>query len=280
MAIPILDNHIHLEPFRGRNIEAVRDFERQGGTHVIISHLPYEEVPTRELSDFKRAYDLTISLKDRVNKETGVRAYATVGPYPVQLMDLEKLYGLDRAKELMFRAFEMAADYVRDGKAIAIGEVGRPHFPVSSDIWRASNDLLLLGMALAKEAGCAIVLHTEHATSDNMRELASMAEQAGLDRNRVVKHYCPPLVHPKENFGLMPSVLASKEAVKEALEKGTRFLLETDFLDDPRRPGAVLSIATVPKRTNAFINQGLMSEEQAYKIHSENPKMTYGSAFE
>ncbi|MDD1652787.1 MAG: TatD family hydrolase [Methanomicrobiales archaeon] len=280
MATPILDNHIHLEPFRGRNIEAVKDFERLGGTHLIISHLPYEEVPTRELSDFKRAYDLTISLKDRVNRETSVRAYATVGPYPVQLMDLEKQFGLDRAKELMFRAFEMAADYVREGKAIAIGEVGRPHFPVSSDIWRASNELLLLGMSLAKEAGCAIVLHTEHATVDNMRELASMAEQAGLDRNRVVKHYCPPLVHPKENFGLMPSVLASKEAVKEALEKGTRFLLETDFLDDPRRPGAVLSITTVPKRTNAFIKQGLMTEEQAHVIHSENPKMTYGSAFE
>lgn len=280
MAIPILDNHVHLEPFRGRNVDAVRDFEQQGGTHLIISHLPYEEIATRELSDFKRAFDLTISLKDKVNKETGVKAHATVGPYPVQLMDLEKLYGMDRAKELMFRAMEMAADYVRENKALAIGEVGRPHFPVSTEVWRASNELLLLAMKLAKEVGCAIVLHTEHATPDNMRDLASMAEQAGLDRNKVVKHYSPPLIHPKENFGLMPSVLASKDAVKEALGKGDRFLLETDFLDDPRRPGAVLSITTVPKRTNAFMQQGLMTEEQAYKIHVENPKSVYGSAFE
>jgi TatD-related deoxyribonuclease len=195
-------------------------------------------------------------------------------------MDLEKIYGLDRAKELMFRAMEMAADYVRENKALAIGEVGRPHFPVSTEIWRASNELLLLAMSLAKSVGCAIVLHTEHATPDNMRDLASMAEQAGLDRNKVVKHYSPPLIHPKENFGLMPSVLASKEAVKEALGKGDRFLLETDFLDDPRRPGAVLSITTVPKRTNALMQQGLMTEEQAYKIHVENPRSVYGSAFE
>jgi len=280
MSVPILDNHIHLEPFRGRNVDAVMDFERQGGTHLIISHLPYEEVPTKELADFKRAFDLTISTKDRVNKETHVKAYATVGPYPVQLMDLEKLYGLERAKELMFRALEMAADYVRENKALAIGEVGRPHFPVSTEIWNASNELMLLAMALAKEVGCAIVLHTEHATPDNMRELASMAEHAGLDRDKVVKHYSPPLIHPKENFGLMPSVLAGKAAVKEALGKGTRFLLETDFLDDPRRPGAVLSITTVPKRTNALMQQGLMTEEQAYKIHVENPRTTYGSAFE
>src|SRR4030042_262716 len=145
MPIPILDNHIHLEPFRGRNVDAVRDFERQGGTHLIISHLPYEEIST----------------------------------------------------------MEMSADYVRENKALAIGEVGRPHFPVSTEIWNASNELMLLAMALAKEAQCAIVLHTEHVTPDNMREFASMAEQAGLPRDRGVKHYSPPPLHPQENFGLM-----------------------------------------------------------------------------
>src|SRR4030065_2550143 len=105
MPIPILDNHIPCEPFRGRNVDAVRDFERQGGTHLIISHLPYEEISTTELSDFKRAFDLTVSMKDRVNKETHEKAYATVGPYPGQLMAPETLFALDRTKEHILRAF-------------------------------------------------------------------------------------------------------------------------------------------------------------------------------
>lgn len=278
-SVPILDNHVHLEPFRGRNVEAVRDFERQGGTHLIISHLPYEETPVRNYMDFRTAFDLTISTKDRVNKETGVRAYATVGPYPAELLDLEKVHGLEKAKEIMMKGMEIAAEYVKEGKAIAIGEVGRPHFPVSRDAWAASNEILIFAMKLAKEVGCAIVLHTESATPDSMRELAGMAGEAGMDRDRVVKHYSPPLVLPKENFGLMPSVLAGKDAIKEALSKGTRFLMETDFLDDPRRPGAVLAIQTVPKRTNAFMQQGIMTEEQAIQIHQENPRRTYGDAF-
>jgi TatD-related deoxyribonuclease len=95
-----------------------------------------------------------------------------------------------------------------------------------------------------------------------------------------VKHYCPPLVLEEENHGLMPSVLAGKDAVKAALGKGTRFMMETDFLDDPRRPGAVLSIRTVPKRTLALMDQGLMTQEQAHKIHVDNPRATYGPAFE
>jgi len=37
-------------------------------------------------------------MKDRVNKETMVRAFATVGPYPAELMDLEKIHGLEWQK--------------------------------------------------------------------------------------------------------------------------------------------------------------------------------------
>ncbi len=274
-----MDNHVHLEPYKGRNVESVRDFERSGGTHLIISHLPYDEVPIRTADDFRRSFDLTVSMKDRVNSETHVKAYATVGPYPAELLDLTKLHGFETAKEVMMRGMEIAAEYVSDGKALAIGEVGRPHFPVSSDVWKASNEILERAMALAKEVGCAIVLHTESATPENMHELALMADKVGLDKNRVVKHYSPPLILPEENFGLMPSVLVGRDSAERALRKGTRFLMETDFLDDPKRPGAVLAITTVPKRTKTLLQKGIMTEEQAYKIHADNPRVTYGSRF-
>lgn len=280
MTAPVLDNHVHLEPVRGRHVDSARDFEREGGTHLIISHLPYEELPVRGPEDFRRGFEATVAVKDRVNRETGVKAYATVGPYPVELLELEKVHGLQKAKAIMIKGMDIAAEFVQEGKALAIGEVGRPHFPVSTDVWNASNEIMLHGMRLAKEVGCAIVLHTENASPENMKELAEMADRAGLPRGKVVKHYSPPLVLPEENHGLVPSVLAGRDAVKEALSKGTRFLMETDFLDDPRRPGAVLSITTVPKRTRWLLERGLMSEEQGYKIHHDIPRATYGSAFE
>lgn len=279
MAVPILDNHVHLEPRRGRNIDAVRDFERLGGTHVIVSHQPYDELRVNSPDDFRRSFDLTVSMVDRINSETSVKAYATVGPYPTELLHLEKRLGLEKAKEAMMDGMDTAAEYVRDGKALAIGEVGRPHFEVSDAVLEASNDILAHAMSLAREVGCAIVLHTEVGTKETMMNLAEMADDVGLDRGRVVKHYSPPIVLPEENFGLMPSVLAGKDAVREALSKGSRFMMETDFLDDPRRPGAVLAITTVPKRTLRFIEQGLMTEEQAREIHYDNPRRTYGPSF-
>jgi TatD-related deoxyribonuclease len=280
MAPPILDNHVHLEPIRGRHVDAARDFERAGGTHLIISHLPYVELRVRSEGDFRRGFDQTIAVKDRVNAETGVKAHATVGPYPVELLGLEKAHGLARAKEIMLAGMDLAAEYVRDGKALAIGEVGRPHFPVSADELAASNDIMFHAMRLARENGCAVVLHTESASPASMKEIAEMADRAGLSRHRVVKHYSPPLILPEENHGLMPSVLSGRDAVKEALSKGTRFLMETDFLDDPDRPGAVMAITTVPKRVRTFLEQGTMTEEQVHKIHVDNPRATYGPAFE
>src|SRR5512137_1249143 len=185
MTVPVLDNHVHLEELRGRHVDSVRDFQKAGGTHLIISGPPQDEFRVKSSDDWRKAYDITIALKNRVNKEKTVKAFATVGPYPVELLEMEKEFGLENAAQLMMEGMEIAAQYVRDGKALAIGEVGRPHFPVSTDVWNISNEIMFHGMRLAKEVGCAVVLHTESATLASMKELGEMADKVGLPRNRV-----------------------------------------------------------------------------------------------
>lgn len=275
MSLPILDNHVHLHP-QGHNVEAVKEFAKAGGTHLILSHLPYEEVRVRSAEDFSLSYEITLKMAQRCRSETTVGVDVTVGPYPVLLIHIAEKQGLDKAIEIMKAGMELAQRLVLDGKAIGIGEIGRPHFPVPQEINEASNQIMSYGMQLAKEAGCPVVLHTESATPENMREFAEMADRVGLQRSKVVKHYSPPLVLEAENSGLFPSVLAKKEFTQEALAKGSRFLLETDYLDDLRRPGAVLSITTVPKRTISLLQSGQMTEEQAYRIHVDNPLKVYG----
>jgi TatD-related deoxyribonuclease len=175
---------------------------------------------------------------------------------------------------------EIAADLVREGKALGIGEIGRPHFPVSERIWERSNEVLRYGLQLAKEQGCAVQLHTESAGPRVWRELAGFADEVGLDREKVVKHYSGAAVLPEENFGLFPSVLSSKKNINEAAGKGSRFMMETDFLDDPRRPGAVMAPATVPKRTKAMLESGVFDEELVHKVHKEWPERVYGIEIE
>ncbi len=54
-------------------------------------------------------------------------------------------------------------------------------------------------------------------------------------------------------------------------------MMETDYIDDKSRPGAVLGPKTVPRRTKAFLQNGLFTEEDVYKIHvGGNPRKVYG----
>ena len=102
-----------------------------------------------------------------------------------------------------------------------------------------------------------------------------MASKAGLDPGRLVKHHSTPFTRPEDTHDLVPSILAKEDLVAEALKGGPRFLLETDYIDDPRRPGAVLGPATVPRKTKAWIAKALLTEDQADVIHREMPQRTY-----
>ncbi|MBP8685545.1 MAG: TatD family hydrolase [Methanomassiliicoccales archaeon] len=270
---PVLDNHVHLQP-RGRNVEGVKDFLKAGGTHLIVSHMPYQEAPVRSAEDFRSAYGITLRMVEGA-RSAGAGAFATLGPYPVQLLELAEAMPLERAVEVMKGGMDIAASLVREGRAIALGEIGRPHFPVPDDVMAASNAILAYGMQLAKECGCPVVVHAESATPASMEELGAMADRVGLPRERVVKHYCGPLVAPHESRGLYPSVLATRPMVQEALAKGDRFLLETDFMDDLERPGAVLAITTVPKRMRQLVEKGT-DPSVLWKVNKDNPERVYG----
>lgn len=272
----ILDNHVHLDP-RGDRENNLKKFAEAGGTHIVLVNKPYHDSALMETKSHQKNFDITLDLADVCRKaETGVTVYVVLGPYPVDFLKLAEKIGTEDAKAVMFKSMDLAVEHIQEGRAIALGEIGRPHFPVSQELMDCSNEILEYGMGVAGDAGCPVVLHTESATEQTWIELAEMADRSGLKRDKVVKHFSPPAVDETENRGLFPSVLAKKKSVKDAAAKGDRFMMETDFLDDPRRPGAVLGITTVPKVTKMLLTSGLATEDQLFNIHKNHPEKIYG----
>ena len=272
--VPVYDNHIHMSP-SGRNVDALREFQAAGGTGLTLVTLPYKEVQISKGEDFARSYEITYGLAERARECTDLEINIAVGPYPVLIIPLAEAYGLERAEEMLMKGMDDAARDVAEGRAVAIGEIGRPHFPVSQEIWDASNRVLLHGMELARENDCPVIIHCE-SEADTDRSLAELADMAGLDRGLVVKHSSPPWVTDEETHGVMPSIPASKSNLKEALSKGTdRFMIETDYIDDPEKPGAIMSVNTVPKKVAAWVANGQVSEESIYRICRDIPDSLY-----
>jgi TatD-related deoxyribonuclease len=279
LSFPILDNHLHLDP-DGDNVDAVREFIKAGGTHIVMCYKPLRSYPIAKLKNYRSAFEANYNVVEQVRNKTSVKIFLSLGPYPVDLIRLSESMTIGEAKSIMMEGMDLAAKYFEEGKTVAIGEIGRPHFQVSPEIIEVSNEILEYGMGLAKDVGCPVILHTESSTPDVCRELAEIADKVGLRRDKVVKHYSPPLVLEEENHGLFPSVLATEDSIKTAIGKNNRFLMETDFLDDLKRPGAVLGIKTVPKRTRAFLDKGFFTEDDVWKIHKDNPELVYGVEIE
>ncbi len=271
--LPILDNHMHLNP-AGRCLDAVREFARAGGTHIVLVSLPPWSLGI-EISapdDYRKVFDKVLKIAWRAEEVEKVKVFVVLGVHPAEINRLSERLGLPSAVELMKGGLELACEYVREGKAIGL-KSGRPHYEVEPKIWDASNDIMRRSFELAKDAGCAVQLHTESATEEGLVEIAGIARDAGLPPEKVIKHFAPPMVKVCERIGIFPSVLANEEAMQNALKEGTRFMMETDYIDDPERPGAVLGPKTVPKRTRQLISE--WGEDVFWKIHKENPEKVY-----
>jgi TatD-related deoxyribonuclease len=229
---------------------------------------------------YKSCYLETLKMAEEIRSKICVGVFVTVGPYPVDFLKLKEKFGRNVAIQIMKKGMDEAAKLCEEKQCIGIGEIGRPHFPVEDQVIEDSNSILQYGMQKAKDVGVPIVVHTESTTPEQCQELANMGKNVGLSAEKIVKHFAPPLIAFEENYGVMPSILASEKNIIESLTKGSRFMTETDYIDDPKRPGAVLGPKTVPKLTKKLLDRGILDKNRAVEIHIENPKKIYNIALE
>ncbi len=103
-------------------------------------------------------------MAEEIRAAVGIGVFVVVGPYPVDILPLQEKFGRETAIEIMKKGMDEAAVLCEKRKCIAIGEIGRPHFPVDQQILQDSNDILFYGMQKAKDVGVPVVLHTESTT--------------------------------------------------------------------------------------------------------------------
>lgn len=212
--IPSTDNHIHVDPINGEGpLDVASKFHRSGGTSMIIPNKPTWTVSPE--CSFVEAMELVVKYADEINQETDVKAFAVVGAHPAELSRrVEAGMDLVQAEELMRGALEAAKNMVLEGRAVGIGEIGRPHYPVLPEEMEVHNHLMVYAMELAREADCPVQLHTESASEEQYQEFAEMARKAHLKEEKVIKHFSGPFILPEENHGITPSLIASGDVMR------------------------------------------------------------------
>lgn len=265
--IPITDDHIHLDPINGRGVEAAKDFKRAGGTHIFLVTKPswsYGITPSCS-EDYRFVFERTLQVAKAV-AEIGIVVFPVLGVHPAEITRMSERMTLEDVAELMKGGLTLASGYVRDGKAVAL-KSGRPHYPVDTPTWDASNAVLRHALMLGAECDCAVQIHAE---SGPCNDVVPMAREAKIPLIRVVKHFATP------DTPLSPSLLAKHEAIPTLARQGRTFTMESDYMDERSRPGAVIGPKSVPRFTRRLLENGAISLEDTYRIHVDSPQRMYG----
>ncbi len=295
---PITDGHMHLDR-KGRCLDAAYDFEKSGGTRLILVHKPdFSQLP-QNIGDVSSAYIETLSIANEVRESTEIQVQVVLGPHPVVWVHQLELLGEEMATELHLSSIDLALEYFQSGDCVAIGEIGRPHFPVSSKVWNSANKMLEDILEKCASYNAPVQFHVEDRGSETCTELHEICTYANYPLSIALRHYAPANVSPVFTSELPVSVSMGRGSIEkiastvdaDLLSKGKHppILMETDYLDDPKRPGAVLGPRTIPKRTNELgkylqtpQEDGGMGWNQQkiaeflWKIHRVWPDMLYG----
>ena len=264
---PVTDDHIHIDPVNGRGIEAAKDFQRAGGTHICLISKPSSSfsISPNSGADYIPVFEETLRVADLV-RETGVVVFPVLGVHPAEIGWLTEWMTIPEAVGVMKGGLNCAAGFVREGKAIAL-KSGRPHYEVTPEVLSASNEILAHALGLAADCGCALQIHAE---TGPCADIIGMAAKAGVPRERVVKHYATP------DTPLHPSFIARHEGILDLIRGRRPFTMESDYMDENSRPGAVVGPKSVPRYTNQLLTTGVLTEEDCFRIHGETVEKVYG----
>lgn len=269
------DAHLHVNPVVGLGAEKIaRKFKREGGWFIAIVALPpyYYGFNDLSIESYKRVSELLAREASRV-REQGLEVASFMGIHPAEIDEYykrgvkgEKLYSL------LSGVLKLIEENLKVGVIDGIGEVGRQHYTTSPERFVLSEIIMREALVLAKSLGAPVQLHLEQGGFATALSIRSLVDTLGLNAKHTILHHASSdTALWASNYGL-PFTAPVKRLDEEYL-KGIRVeycMLESDFLDDPRRPGVSAYPWDIPVLVRELITRGAINEEIAYKVLVDN----------
>lgn len=271
---PIIDNHIHINLDNGFGIEAIKIFEKYGGTHIFLVSLPSWcfNISIKKASDYKILFEKTIKTASLIKKNTNVEVYPIIGIHPMELLNLNEKYSIEKSADIILSGLEIASKYVAERKVFGL-KSGRPHILIQNDLQNISNMILEKSLLTSKDLNCPLQIHDKDMSIKNIIELGTIIQKLNCKNNKIINHHALPYIHTCKLFNLYPSITAKIDNIETSIKKSSRFILETDYMDDKTRPGAVLGTKTIPKNIKKLIP--IYGTDIFWKINKENIEDIY-----
>ena len=272
------DAHCHVNPVKGMGAAKIGErFRKSGGWFIGLVYLPpWHFGLDGGLSAYEKCFNILVESKRRI-KEKGLECILFLGFHPTEV-DWYARRGmkLDEIKRLGQKVIDLVAQYINNGLAEGIGEVGRQHYPTSPRYLSIAEEVTLYALERAADLNVPVHLHLEQKGLLTLNWVLKIINETGVKKDKVIIHHIDPsLLHHVIEKGLWSTVLASKRTLRDAVKNPPYYLIESDFLDDPNRPRAVIVPWSIPRAWAHVLSKQLCTEEYVQKINVDNVKKVY-----
>ncbi|MEM4952810.1 MAG: TatD family hydrolase [Desulfurococcaceae archaeon] len=274
------DVHLHVNPVRGLGAEKVaKKFKSKGGWFISIISLPPYHYGFTDMSveSYRKSLDL-ITREAMKAKTYGLEVVKFLGFHPAEIDNYYKLgVRSDKLLKLVDEVFELMESALRDNLIDGIGEVGRQHYGTSPERFVFSESVMIRALMLARDHNVPIQLHLEQGGLATAYSIKLLAGTLGISTEKTIIHHANlETAIWSDSYGVVFTAPIRYFDERYASNKWRYCMIESDYIDDPSRPGASAYPWEIPDTINKFIEKNVLTEEQAYKILVDNVVKTFG----
>ena len=280
------DAHAHSNPVSGLGArEIAKRFSEKGGWFMALVSLPpwhYGLGRRGGFESYKKSIDIHLR-ECRVLREAGLKASCFAGFHPA---DVDKLESSGMPLDEVLVLAEKVIDYVgllcREGVIDGIGEVGRQHYNTAPVRVAVAEIAMMKALEYSRDYDCLVHLHLENYGKATVHVVERITRLLGLKRREYVFFHHSSLKVMREalRLGFNATVPGKKnvlETFATSREEGEQpgFLVESDYIDDPRRPCVSQCPWEVVDNTLDLYRRGLLTLEDIFKVNVDNVVKAY-----
>ncbi|OYT40466.1 MAG: hydrolase TatD [Desulfurococcales archaeon ex4484_58] len=281
MKLLYADAHCHSNPVKGMGAEEIaKRFRRYNGWFIALVSLPPYHYGFEEtgVESYVKTIELMINEADKMKRQ-GIETIVFIGFHPAEVDEYVKRgLSLKEIIDLAEKVFNIITQYIRKGLVHGIGEVGRQHYSTSPERIVTSEIILMKALEAAKDYDAPVHLHLEQGGWVTVESINKIIDKINIRKDRIFLHHSNYDVgFWSEKYGFWYTIPAKERDLKKTLvEKRKLVLVESDFIDDPRRPGVSSYPWDIALRINKLLEHGVLDRDYIYEVMVDHVVEAYG----
>ncbi len=281
MSIPISDCHTHTNPVKGLGMKVIaKKFRDAGGWFLGIVSIPpshYGLEPT--IDGYRKAYDLIVRESESA-RDIGLEVRSFIGIHPADIDKLLARIGIEKTAMLVDRVLELVEDYIKRGLVNGLGEFGKPHYKTVPEAFSLCEYVTIKALEIARDYQVPVHLHLEQKGIATTRSLTIITKLVGISKDLVIVHHADTRTSIScSQHGYPHTVLGKYELLRSVLSSiptAEMTLVESDHIDDPKRPGVAMYPWDIAISIDKLREDGF-DEEILHRILVDNVVKLFGA---